>query len=106
MCKQSLIVVIVSFMFIMSFSGTETEGKALAYRAQKLLCVGNLHRACNYLGSYCHAEVLSGRKKRSVMSAEPGYGGEVVSRSKAKRRRVKIKVRLTGKCKLCAHYCW
>merc|ERR1719354_1068401 len=33
---------------------------------QRIECKGTVYHACNYIGSYCHAEVLNNRRKRST----------------------------------------
>ena len=33
-------------------------------------CQGTLEKICNYLGSYCHAEVITYKKKRSGLDGE------------------------------------
>ena len=38
----------------------------LLFYRPKLRCLRKVQKICNYLGSYCHAEVLLGRKRRSV----------------------------------------
>ena len=32
----------------------------------KLRCVKRIQKICNYLGSFCNAEIISKRKKRSL----------------------------------------
>jgi len=104
----------VTFLCVVSLMPQQSEAKTLAVRG-KVRCVGTLRRVCNYIGSRCHAEVLSGRKRRSITDAQQEayqsllqhlVSPTAVTRKRNTKRRFKVKVTLSLRCNLCSHVCW
>jgi len=85
-----------STIFILSIDNKhQAESKSLRFKQIFLQCKGRTQKICNHLGAFCHADVLTFRRKRSTNSG-----------SHNRRRMSKHFMRKLNRCDVCHQVCW
>jgi len=89
--KYFALFVIASTLLIISMDDkNQVQSRRLRLNLRKFKCGARNQKICNHLGSFCHAEVITLRKRRSI------------SQNQGNRRRL----RKQNKCHFCKKVCW